>query len=291
MFKGYRSPRIEFALLIVAILAFIFVVVSTELRQDCPNEPCNQSQTTDNPKHNTSQGKWNAPNPIRRTFSHENEPSYSEEPPSREEYYDLQAQERMAHATDWIAWITLISSIFGVFGLGALVYTLFLQRASNKIMLNEQRPWLVPSAKEGPHKPILRDGTVVQANISVFFSNAGKSAATNMRLFAVPSQSGNTLKTRKELEEIISKAKLSEDYEAPLFPDRNSTSYAANFFFNDSDEFQDATLIAIAKYSGALTPDEEFTVAYQYLVLWPYEKDGAEGPSVFVKSLGSAIIT
>lgn len=101
----------------------------------CPNEPCNYQQTSDSPEKDAQKNIWHTPDAIRGTFSYEAEPEYREGNPTRYEYYDLRAQERIAHATDWIAWITFASAGIGVFDLGALIATLFFQREATKIRL------------------------------------------------------------------------------------------------------------------------------------------------------------
>ncbi|WP_293450571.1 hypothetical protein [Planktotalea sp.] len=80
-----------------------------------------------------SENEWEVPKPIRPTFSTPIKPSDTEGNPQQNEYYDLRAQERMAHATDWIAWITLVSSTFAVFGVGLLIWNLSAAREANKI--------------------------------------------------------------------------------------------------------------------------------------------------------------
>lgn len=99
----------------------------------CTVQSCNYANTRYIPNTSATDDVWSIPNPLRPTFSYEGDPTYSEGAPTRHEYYDLRAQERVAHATDWIAWVTLISSIVGAVGLGALFYTLNLHRSANNI--------------------------------------------------------------------------------------------------------------------------------------------------------------
>jgi hypothetical protein len=108
----------------------------------CPAGPCGYGQAENEVEQSSDQRVWQMPDAIRGTFSYEAEPEYSEGKPSLYEYYDLRAQERMAHATDWIAWLTFATGLFGAMGFFALLYTLKLQRTANDIMLRDQRPWL-----------------------------------------------------------------------------------------------------------------------------------------------------
>lgn len=132
MFRGDWGFGVALGLILGGTIAIISIVWIIGLNY-CPNSPCKYEEGYENPNNNTSHGVWQVPAPMRGTFSYESEPKYTEGDPTRYEYYDLRAQERMAHATDWIAWLSLVTGFFGILGLGAIIYTLNLQRDANKI--------------------------------------------------------------------------------------------------------------------------------------------------------------
>jgi hypothetical protein len=113
----------------IAIIAIVWLIGLNY----CPHEPCYYEQAANDPDGDGGQSVWQMPDPVRGTFSYELEPEYREGDPTRYEYYDLRAQERVAHATDWIAWLTLAACVLSLFALGALIYTLNLQREANRI--------------------------------------------------------------------------------------------------------------------------------------------------------------
>jgi len=147
----------------------------------CPNEPCEYTRTSSEPVSSVEDEKWELPTVRRGTFSYEVEPKFNEEGLRQIEYYDLRAQERMAHATDWIAWITAVSGFFGALGMGALVYTLFLQREANQIMRDEQRPWLSIQSREAATKVLSKCHiNDPDKDFFVIVENHGISPATNI---------------------------------------------------------------------------------------------------------------
>ena len=129
--NGYRNG--VFALgLIAGVGVATFSVLWIFGLNYCPNEPCHYQQAADDSGQDGGQRVWQMPNAVRGTFSYETEPEYAGGNPTHHEYYDLRTQERMAHATDWIAWFTFFTSAISAFGLGALAYTLYLQRDATK---------------------------------------------------------------------------------------------------------------------------------------------------------------
>ncbi|WP_299619645.1 hypothetical protein [uncultured Tateyamaria sp.] len=134
MSDGYRNGAFALGLIVGGALAIIAIVWIIGLNY-CPNQPCDYSQAADEPSQNAGERIWQVPDAIRGTFSYEAEPEYAPGNPTRHEYYDLRAQERMAHATDWIVWLTFVTGAVGVAGLGAIIYTLNLQRNANEIAL------------------------------------------------------------------------------------------------------------------------------------------------------------
>jgi hypothetical protein len=133
MFNRHWSNGLAIGLTAGGLVTIVLVVTVIGLNY-CPGDPCNYpGHAQDYPENDPTQSKWNVPDPLRGTFNSQVEPEYRESNPTRHEYYDLRAQERMAHATDWIAWITFVSSFFGVVGVGLLVWTLGEQRNANSI--------------------------------------------------------------------------------------------------------------------------------------------------------------
>jgi hypothetical protein len=82
------------------------------------------------------------PNPFLPNFTLQPEPNLIEEDATQYEYADLQAQENMARATNWIAWFSLFGFLTASVGVGLLIYNIKAVGETNQIMRDEQRPWL-----------------------------------------------------------------------------------------------------------------------------------------------------
>ncbi len=131
MFKRFTDGIFALGLVIGGAIAIISTIWIIGLNY-CPNHSCQYTQAANDPDGDAGQRVWQVPDAIRGTFSYEPKPEYAKGDPTRHETYDLRAQERMAHATDWIAWLTFATGVLSVFGLGALIYTLNLQREANR---------------------------------------------------------------------------------------------------------------------------------------------------------------
>ncbi|MGR3510348.1 MAG: hypothetical protein ACU0CQ_11730 [Sulfitobacter sp.] len=192
MFKRLTDGYFALGIIVGGFFA-IFCLVWVIGLNYCPNQPCKYSDAADHPSDNGSQSIWNVPDAIRGTFSYNSEPEYAEGNPQRHEYYNLRAQERMAHATDWIAWLTAATGFFSILGLGAIIYTLNLQRLANQIMRDEQRPFLAPQGiRIEPQQDI--QTTSVNKNKFVLhmdWANIGKSPAKPITIRAYCKFTGN----------------------------------------------------------------------------------------------------
>ena len=167
--------------LIVGGFSAIFAIVWLIGLNYCPNQPCDaHHQEQHDPQQYPSDSEWNMPNPFRSAFDSNVEPEYAEGDPKRHEYQDLKAQQRMAHATDWIFLVSIVTGLFSVAGVGLLVWTLTQTRQTNKIMRDEQRPWVKIYDPKREFRPIEGGGTLETFHLE--FENIGKSPARDMRI-------------------------------------------------------------------------------------------------------------
>ncbi|MEO9685528.1 MAG: hypothetical protein ABJF86_10370 [Tateyamaria sp.] len=219
MFKRFTDGNFALGLTIGGLLTIFSLVCVIGLNY-CPNQPCQYTGAADNPSNNARQGVWNMPNPARGTFSYNSEPEYTEGNPERHEYYDLRAQERMAHATDWIAWITAVTGFFSILGLGAIVYTLNLHRSANKIMRDEKRPWMQFAPTVAQYE---RDG-VTRVSIGFKPKNIGGRPAKNVRFQIHEGKTPNKIEPAVEIAEALRKAEAIPARAGVVFPNSSPTT-------------------------------------------------------------------
>lgn len=173
--KVFRDGIFALGLIMGGAIA-IFAIVWLIGLNYCPNEPCKYEQTANDPSDDGGQGIWQMPDPVRGTFSYELEPEYRQGNPTRYEYYDLRAQERVAHATDWIAWLTLAACTLSALGLGALIYTLNLQREANSIARRNSNDQL-RAYLHFDSSQIVRDQETGQLRAALVIRNFGQTPA------------------------------------------------------------------------------------------------------------------
>ena len=139
MSERFRNGCLALGLIVGGCIAIFAIVWMIGLNY-CPNQPCDHPAYYQYvPSETPSDSEWNVPNPFRRTFESNIEPEFAEGYPKRHEYYDLRAQERMAHATDWIALLTLVSGSISAIGIGLIIWTLYVTRELSR---NETRAYV-----------------------------------------------------------------------------------------------------------------------------------------------------
>ncbi|MDF1715351.1 MAG: hypothetical protein P1U75_01570 [Antarcticimicrobium sp.] len=89
----------------------------------------------------------------------------------------------MAHATDWIAWLTFVTGAVSIIGLGALVYTLNLQRDANRISVkvgqDQVSAYLMIDRVTAAYNAFTGDGSV-QWRIEFCLTNSGETPARDV---------------------------------------------------------------------------------------------------------------
>jgi hypothetical protein len=128
MFKGHSNGQLAVGLIVGAALAILSIVKVIGLNY-CPEAPCNYNYKhshgpTDGP---TQHQKW-IPDPRLPNYTLQTEPAFIEGIPKEYEYADLQAQENMARATNWIVWVSVISSVIAAVGVWLLISNLKVMR-------------------------------------------------------------------------------------------------------------------------------------------------------------------
>lgn len=132
----------------IAIISIVWIIGLNY----CPQTPCYQY---DGYSEQPANDKDWLPNSVGPDITSDPHPADQDDHPKYYEHQDLAAQEIMADATEWIVKLTAISLAIGVVGAGAIIWTLLESRKvssaaieTNKIMRNEQRPWVFLEAEE-----------------------------------------------------------------------------------------------------------------------------------------------
>lgn len=95
----------------------------------CPDTPCNYDyKHAHGPTDGPTQHQGWIPDPRLPNFTLQAEPNLIEKQASQYEYADLQAQENMARATNWIAWFSFLGFITAGAGVVLLVRNLSVTR-------------------------------------------------------------------------------------------------------------------------------------------------------------------
>lgn len=131
MSEGLRNGTFGLGLLIGIGISFLFGLVVSGGGDYCPAAPCSaETLPYPNPFTPITEAKLDTTTKELATL-------------------DLKAQESMARATNWIAWLTLATVLTGTVGTGLLIWNLSETRAttkaaqrSNELLAMEQRPWL-----------------------------------------------------------------------------------------------------------------------------------------------------
>jgi hypothetical protein len=183
MFKGYRDGKFAIGLILgvsIATLCFLWVFSISY----CPDAPCNYQQSPD--QSGTYSQRW-FPIPWIPNSTLQPQPEFTEGAPKQYEYYDLQAQENMARATNIIAWATVVTVFTSIFGVWLLVSNLKVVAETNTIMRDDQRPWVqIDSLKIrelGPRRQFRIDETDpsgITGTIKFSLKNTGKMPAQNV---------------------------------------------------------------------------------------------------------------
>ena len=128
---------------LVAIVSLVWIVGLNY----CPNGPC---QKGNGPYENPADYEYWVPFAVGPNTTSKLEPEDTKGNRHWYEQQDLRAQESVARATNALVYMTGITILIGLVGTGLLVWTLSVSATateaaveSNKIMRQEQRPWLV----------------------------------------------------------------------------------------------------------------------------------------------------
>jgi hypothetical protein len=128
MLKGYSNGQLAIGLIVGAAFA-IFTIVWVIGLNYCPEAPCNYDyKHSHGPTDGPTQHQGWIPRPDLPNYTLQSEPVFTEGTPKEYEYADLQAQENMARATNWIVWVSLFSSAIAVAGVGLLISNLNVTR-------------------------------------------------------------------------------------------------------------------------------------------------------------------
>lgn len=128
MSKGNSNGTLALGIILGAAIS-IFAVVKVIGLNYCPETPCNYDyKHSHGPTDGPTQHQGWIPNPFLPNFTLQPEPNLIEKQASQYEYADLQAQENMARATNWIAWFSLFGFVTAGAGVILLVRNLNVTR-------------------------------------------------------------------------------------------------------------------------------------------------------------------
>ncbi len=146
----------------------------------CPDAPC-QYQKPPNQSETYSQ-RW-FPIPWNPNSTLQPQPEFADGAPKKYEYYDLQAQENMARATNVIAWATAVTVLTSVLGVFLLYSNLKVIGETNSIMRQEQRAWMTIALQPcGSIRNKYEDGEhSLIIPVSFVLTNLGQSPARDLR--------------------------------------------------------------------------------------------------------------
>jgi hypothetical protein len=132
MFKRFTDGY--FALgIIFGFAVTIFAIVWVVGLNYCPESPCNYDyKHSHGPTDDPTQHQGWIPRPDLPNYTLQAKPIFTEGNPKEYEYADLQAQENMARATNWIAWFALLSSVVAGAGVWLLISNLNVTRESSR---------------------------------------------------------------------------------------------------------------------------------------------------------------